>query len=67
MNGQGTFKRANGNAFTGKWLDNKKHGQVTWKMPNGDEFEGAYVKGKKHGIGILTKRSEGGKSYIMDY
>ena len=54
LNGQGTFKAANGDEYTGNWVDGKKQGQGTYKHASGDQYTGNWVDGEKQGQGTYT-------------
>ncbi len=53
----GTFQYADGNVYTGKFLDRKKHGQGTMKYKDGSNYTGSWIDDLQHGNGVFTDRN----------
>ena len=52
--GEGIMKYANGDVYTGQWLDNLPHGQGKREYSEtGNVYEGGWMKGKRHGKGVM--------------
>ena len=49
MDGQGSFKWADGSKFEGQYLDDKKSGRGTYYLKNKEVIEGSWLKGKQFG------------------
>lgn len=45
---------ANGEHYTGDFVNGKRHGVGRMEYQNGDVYEGGYNMGKRHGQGIMT-------------
>jgi hypothetical protein len=65
MHGTGTHNYANGNKYTGDWIEGEQtgHGVFTWA--NGDQYEGEFDKGIRTGYGVATFLNRG--RYEMRY
>ena len=63
--GTGTHHFANGNKYSGDWIDDAMagHGIYTWK--NGDRYEGQFKDNKRHGTG--TYNYANGSKYTGDW
>lgn len=65
------YKWANGNTYTGSFLNGLKHGNGKWKKKNDQEgiksncYEGEYALDKKNGEGIFEWES--GNAYKGTY
>ena len=53
-NGKGTYTWANGNSYTGDFVNDERTGQGTFTWANGDRYEGGFVNGKLQGQGTYT-------------
>ena len=51
MEGNGTYKWANGKYYTGGWKGNKMHEYGTYKWPDGKSYIGYFVSGIREGLG----------------
>ena len=52
MSGEGEYTYANGDQYTGNWINNKKEGRgVMIYKQNGEKYEGQWKNSKKHGNG----------------
>jgi hypothetical protein len=51
FNGKGTYYYANGNKYTGDWINDKMSGHGVFTWTDGDRYEGQYKDGKKNGKG----------------
>ena len=49
----GIMKYANGDEYSGDFLNNKKHGKGIMKYANGDEYSGDFLIDKKYGKGTM--------------
>jgi len=49
--GQGTDTFANGEAYTGDFVNGKAHGKGEYNWPTGAYYVGEFVQGKKEGKG----------------
>lgn len=52
-NGQGTFRFANGDKYTGKWANGQPNGQGKYYFASRERYEGDFSYGKFEGIGTM--------------
>ncbi|CAL6030342.1 Conserved_hypothetical protein [Hexamita inflata] len=56
-NGHGTIRIANGNVYTGKWVNDVFEGEALYEFANGNVYKGCFKNGLKHGYGVFTHPS----------
>ncbi|PIE40695.1 MAG: hypothetical protein CSA49_07155 [Gammaproteobacteria bacterium] len=54
FHGQGTYKYANGNVYTGEWKDGRKSGNGVQIWTNGNRYEGEWSENRQNGQGTMT-------------
>ncbi|MDY6920877.1 MAG: hypothetical protein SV765_11790 [Pseudomonadota bacterium] len=52
MLGEESWEYANGDTYTGRWLNNKPHGEGVYQRLNGDLYRGGFRNGYMHGAGV---------------
>ena len=56
---QGTIRDANGDTYTGEWINDRPEGFGTTEYADGRRLEGRFVGGKANGPGTLFKPDGG--------
>lgn len=54
MDGEGTYRFANGRVYVGQWAMGHMSGYGKMEMPDGSRYEGGYERDMKHGEGTFT-------------
>jgi len=55
--GNGTMFYANGDVYTGEWINNVRHGYGTMSYSNGDIYVGKWEKNVRHGYGTMSYKN----------
>ena len=53
-NGKGTYKRNDGNSYSGYWENDQKNGYGSYNWKDGESYTGNWKNNKKNGYGIYT-------------
>ena len=55
--GNGTMAYANGDFYTGEWINDLRHGNGTMSYANGDIYAGKWEKNVRHGYGAISYKN----------
>jgi hypothetical protein len=55
--GEGTMFYANGDVYTGEWINNLRDGYGTMSYKNGDVYVGKWQKNVRHGYGTMSYKN----------